>query len=133
MLRTDLTHLEVSPDLARRLGLVVTELASNAVYHAVLVDRPGLIRVVGYPLHDGRYVLCIEDDGVGLPPEFDLRFRPHGIGLRPGQHPDRPGEAPDDLLRREGRLVRHHLAGRPDLLTGARVLRIVATLCLTKY
>ncbi len=82
VLRTYLTRLEVSPDLACRLGLVVTELVSNAIYHAFPAGRPGLIWVVGYSLHDGSYVLCVEDNGVGLPSEFDLRFRPHGIGLR---------------------------------------------------
>ena len=28
------------------------------------------------------YELCIEDDGKGLPRDFDLRLRPPGLGLR---------------------------------------------------
>ncbi len=82
VLRTCLSRLEVSPHSARLLGFVVTELVSNAMYHAFPAGRPGRIWVVGYPLHDGHHVLCVEDDGVGLPLDFDLRFRPHGIGLR---------------------------------------------------
>ena len=82
VLRAYLTRLDVPAELARQLGLVVTELIANALRHAFRHGRAGRIWVVGYPLDGGRYVLSVEDDGRGLPPGFDLRLRPEGSGLR---------------------------------------------------
>ena len=81
VLRAYMTPLQVPPELARQVGLVVMELVSNALRHAFAPDRPGRIWVVGYPAPGGRYLLCVEDDGIGLPPEFDPRTCPDGTGL----------------------------------------------------
>ncbi len=81
VLRAYMTPLQVPPELARQVGLVVMELVSNALRHAFAPDRPGRIWVVGYPAPGGRYLLCVEDDGLGLPPEFDLRTCSDGTGL----------------------------------------------------
>ena len=125
------TQLEVSPDLARRLGLVVTELVSNAMDHGFPADRPGLIRVVGHSLHDKRYVLGGEDNGMGLPPEFDLRFRRHGIGLRlVSILIDRAKLRM--TCRGENGVNSSSLCGQAEPVDGTRLLRIVPTPCLTE-
>lgn len=48
------------------LGLIVTELVINALKYAFPNDRPGRI-VVDYNFNGPNWVLCVRDDGVGLP------------------------------------------------------------------
>ena len=72
----------VAPVVAQRLGLVVTELVTNALRHALPPGRAGTVRVQGRALPEGGYRLCVEDDGCGLPGEFDLQSRRPGLGLR---------------------------------------------------
>jgi two-component sensor histidine kinase len=53
-------------------GLIVNELVSNALKHAFPGRRPGRISVE-LERHEGtRHVLCVRDDGVGLPPALDF-------------------------------------------------------------
>jgi two-component sensor histidine kinase len=48
------------------LGLIVTELVINALKHAFPDDRPGKI-TVDYNFHGPNWILCVRDDGVGMP------------------------------------------------------------------
>jgi len=48
------------------LGLIVTELVINALKHAFPDGRPGKISV-NYNFHGPNWVLCVRDDGVGMP------------------------------------------------------------------
>ncbi len=48
------------------LGLIVTELVINALKHAFPDGRPGTI-TVDYNFHGPNWVLCVRDDGVGMP------------------------------------------------------------------
>jgi len=48
------------------LGLIVTELVINALKHAFPDGRPGKI-TVDYNFHGPNWVLCVRDDGVGMP------------------------------------------------------------------
>jgi len=82
VLHLEIEPLVVSPATAQRLGLVVTELATNALRHAFLADQPGTVRVMGARHRDGSYRLCIADDGKGLPRGFNHQSRPSGLGLR---------------------------------------------------
>ena len=60
----------VSADVATSLAMVVTELCQNAVEHG-LADRSGEVRVIPVT-GGGRLLLAIDDDGRGLPPDFDI-------------------------------------------------------------
>lgn len=68
--------------IVQRLGMLVTELVTNALRHALVPGRLGTVRVSGNSAGNGRYRLCVEDDGRGLPHGFDLRLRQSGLGLR---------------------------------------------------
>ncbi|WP_210527755.1 sensor histidine kinase [Rubellimicrobium arenae] len=71
----------VSAEIAVPLGLVATELLSNAIEHGFPEGRPGTIQVQLQADPDGRAArLTIRDDGPGLPPGFDLD-RPRSLGL----------------------------------------------------
>lgn len=71
-LELDPLHLEI--DQAIPCGLLVNELVSNALKHAFPEARRGEVRVELRALVDGAgWRLRVADDGVGLPPDFDLQ------------------------------------------------------------
>jgi PAS domain S-box-containing protein len=53
-------------------GLVVNELISNALKHAFPDGRKGEIRIELAPEPDGRAMLSVSDDGVGIAEDFNL-------------------------------------------------------------
>lgn len=67
-------------DVAVPCGLILNELASNALKHAFADGRRGTITIELRWADDGD-VLVVRDDGVGLPPEFDLA-KSTTLGLR---------------------------------------------------
>jgi two-component sensor histidine kinase len=54
------------------LGLIVTELVINALKHAFPEGRPGKI-TVDYNFHGPNWILCVRDDGVGMPLTAPMR------------------------------------------------------------
>ena len=80
-LQLALAPIEVDLDRATPCGLLANELLSNSLKHAFPEGRTGLIRVALQPLGDDRWRLSVADDGVGLPPDFDLQ-KQAGLGLQ---------------------------------------------------
>ncbi len=70
-------------------GLIVNELVSNALKYAFPGDRTGNIEVRLSPVIDAvagesphRFTLVVRDNGIGLPPDFDLAHtRTLGLSL----------------------------------------------------
>ena len=54
------------------LGLIVTELVINALKHAFPEGRKGKI-VIDYNFHGPNWILCVRDDGVGMPLTAPMR------------------------------------------------------------
>ena len=75
------SDLHLDMNRAVSCGLIVNELVSNALKHAFPPGRPGCVRVLVEPLVGGRHVLRVQDDGVGLPPGFDVG-RADSLGLQ---------------------------------------------------
>ncbi len=73
--------VEVNLDTAILLGLIATELITNAYKHA-FTDRPdGLITVRLTRSGKQQCTLSVEDDGVGLPDGFEPE-KARSLGLR---------------------------------------------------
>jgi two-component sensor histidine kinase len=62
--------IELDATLAVPLGLVVNEALTNALKHAFPAHRAGRVRLALSQPQPGWYLLEIEDNGVGLPPQY---------------------------------------------------------------
>jgi PAS domain S-box-containing protein len=76
----DLQPVELVLDQAIPCGLVLNELISNSLKHAYPGGTEGKIRI-GLRAQGDRVTIAIEDDGPGLPEDFDLD-RDSNLGLQ---------------------------------------------------
>jgi len=74
--QSDLCRISTTADRAVALGVILTELVTNAMKYAY-PEAEGEVRVVLRRTEDGGNVLSVEDDGVG----FDRAIGPKGTGL----------------------------------------------------
>ena len=79
VVRVDDYPLPIS--VAVPVGLIINELLSNALKHAFDGMDEGKIEVILTASADGRINLTVSDDGVGLPPGFDIN-ESKTLGLR---------------------------------------------------
>ncbi|MFP5220674.1 MAG: PAS domain S-box protein [Acidobacteriota bacterium] len=70
-LRLDVPPISLSLDLAIPFGLIMNELVTNALKHA-FPDRDSGTVEVSASWEDGMATMTVQDDGVGLSPDFDL-------------------------------------------------------------
>lgn len=69
--------IAMTTDRAVSLGVIVNELVSNACKYAYAPGAPGEVRVALARDGEGRFRLCVEDDGCGIDPAA----APRGTGL----------------------------------------------------
>lgn len=62
------------------IGLIITELLTNSFKYAFNQDK-SFVRIEIKPLADGRYLLTYQDNGPGLPPDFEIS-RSRSLGMR---------------------------------------------------
>ncbi|MDD2811217.1 histidine kinase dimerization/phosphoacceptor domain -containing protein [Rhodoferax sp.] len=85
-LQLDLTPVQVSMDMATPCGLLVNELITNSLKHAFPDGRSGTLSVCLQPDPaqadtPPSWSLCVCDNGVGLPPDYEQR-RSQSLGLQ---------------------------------------------------
>lgn len=68
----DAEPIELSADSAIPLGLILTELVTNAIKYAYPEGKGGRIEV-SIARRSGRIEMVVEDEGLGLPADFDLK------------------------------------------------------------
>src|SRR2546430_14577457 len=73
--------IELDPDRAISLALIVNELVTNAVKHALFDRSDGHIWVRLSRQDENTALVSVRDDGVGLPAGFDLT-KSRGLGMR---------------------------------------------------
>ena len=69
---TDIQAVTLPVETAIPCGLVINELVTNAFKHAFPGGRHGAIRVVLRELDPARWLVAVEDDGIGLPAQISL-------------------------------------------------------------
>jgi two-component sensor histidine kinase len=74
------TNCFVSPQQAQVIGLIVSEVMMNAVKHAHPTGIPVQMRLACRHLGKGGLEIEIEDDGIGLPEDFDYETS-SGVGF----------------------------------------------------
>jgi PAS domain S-box-containing protein len=77
-LEAECASVRIATDRAVSAGLLLYEMAANAVKHAFPEERNGRLRLI-LGVEGDAVLLRLEDDGVGLPPGFDLEAR-KGLG-----------------------------------------------------
>jgi PAS domain S-box-containing protein len=80
-LRLDLNPVSLPVIQAIPCGLILNELVTNALKYAFPEPRAGLLVVELSSDENGLVKLTVADDGIGLPPGFDLT-RSQSLGLR---------------------------------------------------
>ena len=114
-------ELKLSIDEMVPCGLAINELISNSLKYAFPDDRRGRIEISAHAGAAGDLVLVVRDDGVGLPPDLDIRNSGGmGLGRSGGEAAQR---APRGRPRR--RNVLHH---RASIARGRCVIRATSTL-----
>jgi two-component sensor histidine kinase len=64
--------VSLAVDKAIPCGLVLNELISNTLKHGFPDHRKGTVKVELRKLEQGKVLLLVADDGVGIPADFDL-------------------------------------------------------------
>ncbi|MCK5507666.1 MAG: PAS domain S-box protein [Desulfobacterales bacterium] len=77
----ELCSVALDMDQGIALGMVISELVSNAFKHAFLPDKRGNVSVRLSCLEGKNVELIVKDDGKGLPPKIDI-LNTKSLGLR---------------------------------------------------
>ncbi len=75
----NMDEIELNMETAIPLGLIINELVTNSLKFA-FPENEGSI-TIELENNNGQFVLTVADDGIGLPPDFDLN-KTHSLGLR---------------------------------------------------
>lgn len=80
-LKSDMETVIMSIDLAVPCGLILNELISNAFKHGFPNGGTGEIKVTLRAQAEDKCLLCVEDNGVGIPGDFDVTKKSLGLRL----------------------------------------------------
>jgi len=72
-LHLDLEEAYFDINTAIPCGLIVNELVSNILKHAFPVGRKGEVRIVLVRADGNKFMLVVQDDGIGFPENLDFR------------------------------------------------------------
>jgi PAS domain S-box-containing protein len=100
-LKFKLEPLSLPIDIAVPCGLILNELAGNALKHAFRGRNEGEVTVSLHQTANGRICLRVRDNGVGLPSGFDWR-QPSSLGLRLVQMLSKQIDAEVEVHQEEG-------------------------------
>jgi two-component sensor histidine kinase len=70
--RFDIPEIYLDLDTAIPLGLIINELFTNSFKYAFSKEQQGNINIGLQKIEEGNYTFTYEDNGPGLPPEFNF-------------------------------------------------------------
>jgi len=76
--------IDLAPEAAVPMALIIAEAITNAIEHGLAGRETGEILIQVWQREDGSLDIDVSDDGVGLPPGFDLAST-DSLGLRLAQ------------------------------------------------
>ena len=80
LLELKVDDIDFDIDTGLTCGLIIDELVSNCLKHAFSDDRGGRVRIELVDRVDGTFMLCVSDDGIGIPKDGVLN-NPDSLGL----------------------------------------------------
>ncbi len=80
-IEVDVDNVSIEIDTAIPCGLIVNELVSNALKYAFPNGGHGRVLVHIQQIGPKKFALTVEDDGVGMPADFDVR-KSRSLGLK---------------------------------------------------
>jgi PAS domain S-box-containing protein len=69
----DVDDVDINLDMAIPCGLIINELVTNSLKYAFAGRAGGKISLVMHHQEDHTFSLTVQDDGVGLPPDYEAR------------------------------------------------------------
>jgi two-component sensor histidine kinase len=69
----DVDDVNITLDMAIPCGLIINELVTNSLKYAFAGRPGGKISLVMHHQEDHTFILTVQDDGVGLPPDYEAR------------------------------------------------------------
>lgn len=79
MFTSNIEEIDGELDLVIPLGLIINELVKNSIKYA-FPDGEGIINIDFYTQKNNEIILIIEDNGIGLPDDFDIDYNT-GLGM----------------------------------------------------
>lgn len=77
-------NIDLAPEAAVPMALIIAEAVTNAIEHGLAGRETGEIVIEVWQRADGSLDIDVSDDGLGLPPGFDLTAG-ESLGLRLAQ------------------------------------------------
>jgi two-component sensor histidine kinase len=72
-IEADIDDISLGIDVAVPVSLIVNELVTNALKYAFPNERRGTVWIRARIVEPDTIELRVEDDGIGMPPGFDIR------------------------------------------------------------
>jgi PAS domain S-box-containing protein len=69
----DVDDVSINLDMAIPCGLIINELVTNSLKYAFAGRESGRLSLVMHHREDHTFCLTVQDDGVGLPPDYEAR------------------------------------------------------------
>ncbi|MCP2727278.1 PAS domain S-box protein [Limnofasciculus baicalensis] len=80
-IQLDIENVHLTIDTAIPCGLILSELVSNGIKYAFPHGRAGTIKIALHSQPDNRYTLIVQDNGIGIPDDLDLKHT-KSLGLQ---------------------------------------------------